>query len=86
MFAVERDPTTGHDAVQVGMMGHGRAPGVKHGCQAEPSAEVFGIGADGEQGVGGGLEQKVVDERLVVIGDVGDRGREGEHDVEVGDR
>ena len=29
--SIERDPATGHDHVDVRMMGHGRAPGVEHG-------------------------------------------------------
>ena len=33
---------------------------------------MLGIGGDGEQGFGGGFEQKVVGHRFVLIGDVGD--------------
>jgi hypothetical protein len=46
-------------------------------------AEMFGIGRDGDHGLGGGLEQDVVDHGLVLIGDVGDFARQREHDVEV---
>ena len=36
--------------------------------------------------LGRGLEQEVVDHGLVLEGDVGDRGRQREHDMEVGHR
>ena len=41
---------------------------------------------DGDHGLGRGLEQDVVDHGLVVVGDVGDLGRQREYDVEVRDR
>ena len=67
-------------------MGHRRAPGVEHGGDADAGAEMLGIGGDREQRLGGGPEQQVVDHRLVLIGDVGDLGRQREDDVEVADR
>ena len=67
-------------------MGHRRAPGVEHGGDADAGAEVPGIGGDREQRLGRGAEQQVVDHRLVLIGDVGDLGRQREDDVEVADR
>jgi hypothetical protein len=33
--------------------------------------EVLGVGRDGDQGFGGGFEQQVIDDRFVVVGDVG---------------
>ena len=47
---------------------------------------MFGIGGDGQQGLGGGLEQQIIDDGLVLIGDIGDGRRQGEHDVVVLDR
>ena len=41
----------------------------------------FGIGRDRGQGLGRGLEQQVVDDGLVLVGDVGDGRRQREHDV-----
>ena len=35
-------------------------------------AEVFWVGRDRGQGLGRGLEQQVVDDRFVLVGDVGD--------------
>ena len=49
----------------MGMMGHGRAPGVQdQGC-ADAGAQMFWIGS--------GLEQEAVDHRLVVPGERADR-------------
>ncbi len=56
----------------MGMMGQRRAPGVEHGGQADAGAEMLGVGRDGDQGLGGGLEQDAIDRRLVLVGDVGD--------------
>ena len=66
---VERDPAARHDHVDVRMVGHRRAPGVQHRGGADPGAEVLGIGGDGEQSLGRGAEQQVVDNRLVLVGD-----------------
>jgi hypothetical protein len=47
---------------------------------------VLGISGDGEQRLGRRAEQQVVDHRLVLVGDRGDLGRQGEDQVEVADR
>ena len=62
-------------------MGHGRAPGVQHGSDADARAEVFWVGGDRGQRLGRGLEQDVVDDGLVLVGDSTDRRRQGEHHV-----
>jgi hypothetical protein len=67
----------------VWMVGERRSPGVQHGGEPDAGAEVLGVGGDGDQGVGGGFEQQVIDDRLVLIGDVGDRSGQGEDDVEI---
>ena len=66
------------------MMGQRRSPGVEHGGQADAGAEMLGVAGDGDQGLGGGLEQDAIDRRLVVVGDVGDRHRQGEDHMIVG--
>jgi hypothetical protein len=71
--------------VDVRVMGHGGAPGVQDGGDADADAEVLGIGRDGEHGLGRGLEQQVIDDRLVLVGDLGDRARQREHDMKVAD-
>ena len=68
------------------MVGQRRAPGVQHGGEADARAEMLGVGGDGDEGVGGGPEQEVVDGGLVLERDGADRGRQGEDDVIVGSR
>src|SRR6516225_11271469 len=60
-----------------------RSPGVQYGGEPDAGAEMLGVSRDGDQGVGGGFEQQVIDDRLVVIGDVGDRSRQGEDNMEI---
>ena len=71
--AVEGDAAARHDHVHVRMMGEGRSPGVEHGGDADPGAEMLGIGRDGDHGLGRRLEQEIVDDGLVLVGDIGDR-------------
>ncbi len=82
-FAIERQPTAGHDTVQMGMMGHGRAPGMQHGGHAQACTQTLGIGPNRQQRLGGALEQQVVYAGFVVIGDIANEGRHGEHDMKV---
>ena len=65
------------------MVGQRRAPGVKHRGDADAGAEVPGIGRDGGHGLGRSREQDVVDRGLVLVGDVGDGGRQREHHMEI---
>ena len=59
------------------------APGVQDGYEADARTEMLGIGRDRERGLGRGLEQQVVDHRLVLIGDVGDLGRQCVHHMKI---
>ena len=59
---------------------------MEHGGQPDLRAEMFGIGSNRVERLGGGLEQEIVNHVLVVKGDVGDGGRHGEHDVVILDR
>jgi len=59
---------------------------MEDGGDADPGAEVLRVGGDGQHRIGRRLEQQIIDQRLVVIGNGGDLGREGEHDVEIADR
>ena len=68
------------------MMGECGAPGVEHSGDTDAGAEVLGVGGDDLHRVGGGTEQQVVNDGLVVGGDGADLGRNGEDDVEVADR
>ena len=82
---VRRQAAAGNDDVDMAMMGERRAPGVQHGGEVDARAQMFGIGGDGDEGLGGGPEQEVVDGGLVLESDRADRGRQGEDDVIVGD-
>ena len=62
------------------------APGVQHGRDADVGAQMLRIGGDRRQRLGRGREQQAVDLGLVLVGDGADRGRQREHDVEVGNR
>src|SRR5712672_2235112 len=68
------------------MMGHGRAPAVQYRGDADAGSEVLRVGRDGEHRLRRGLEQQIIDHGLVLVGDVANRRRQREDDVEVGDR
>src|SRR5207248_9730256 len=72
--------------MSVRMVGQSRSPGMQHSSEADLRAEVLGVGRDGDQGFGGGFEQQVIDDRFVLVSDVGDRSRQGEDDMEIGHR
>jgi hypothetical protein len=48
---------------------------------ADAGAEVLWVGRDRDQGLGRSLEQQVVDDGLVLVGDIGDGRRQCEHDM-----
>ena len=54
---------------------------MQHGGDADAGAEVLGIGGDREQRLGRDLEQQIIDHRLVLVGDVRNGSRQGEHHV-----
>lgn len=81
------------------MVGQRRAPCVQHRRHAEPCADAPGIGGEGQNRLGRGAEQQVIDSLrspmsleplafhwLTPIGDLRDLGRQGEDDVEISDR
>ncbi len=68
------------------MVDERRAPGVQHGRDADPGAEMAFIPGDREQGLGDDLEHEIVDGALVLIGDGAQGLREREDDMEVRDR
>src|ERR1700746_356756 len=82
-MAVEREPAAWYDDMGVRMVGQWRSPGVEHGGKPDAGAEVLGVGRDSDQGLGGNFEQQVIDDRLVVIGDIGDWPRQGEDDMKI---
>jgi hypothetical protein len=58
----------------------------KDGGDADAGAQMLGVSGDRDQRLSRGLEQQVVDHRLVLVGDIGDGGRQREHHVKVADR
>src|ERR1022692_705540 len=58
-------------------------PAMQHREEAEFHAQAFGIAGNGEQGLGGGAEEDIVDDLLVVERDGGDGLGEREDHVEV---
>src|SRR5260370_17011595 len=63
-----------------------RAPGVGEGGDADAHAEMAGVGGDGDHCLGRRLEQQIIDDRLVLKGDVGDLGGDCEDHVKIADR
>ena len=85
-FAVQRKAAARNDHVEVRMMGERRAPGVQHGGETDARAQMLRVGGDGDERLGGGPEQEIVDDGLVLERDRADRRRQGENDVIIGDR
>ena len=83
---VERDAAARHDHVDMRMVCHRRSPCVEHGGDADAGAEVLRVGRDRHHRLGRRAEQQIVDDRLVLPGDVGDLGGKREDDMEVADR
>jgi len=65
------------------MVRHRRAPGMQHGCDADPGAKVFGVGGDPDHGVRARPHQQIVDLAFVLVRDVGDRLWQREDQVEI---
>src|ERR1700688_1572708 len=61
------------------MMCQRRAPRMQDQWYTDLRAEMLRVGSDGAQRLRSNLEQQVVDQRLVGVGDGADRRRQGEH-------
>ena len=72
-----------HEAMGVGMMHERLPPGVEDGDHPGLGTEMPGIGADAADRLGGGFEQNVVNDRLVLQRDGGHRRRHGKDDMEI---
>ena len=83
---VERDAAARHDHVDMRMVRHRRSPGVEHGGDADAGAEVLRVSRDRHHRLRRRAEQQIVDDRLVLHGDVCDLGGQREDDMEVADR
>ena len=69
--------------MQVGMKMQILPPAMQHGEEPEFHAQTLGVAGNGEQGLGGGAEEDIVDGLFVVEGDGGDGLGEREDHVEV---
>jgi hypothetical protein len=58
-------------------------PGVQNGGDANVGSEVFAIGSNDGEGLGGSLQQQAINYRLVLIGDPAQRSRHPENHVEI---
>ena len=58
---------------------------MKHNRDADPGAEPLGIGGNRHRGFSRRREQQTVDRGFVVVGNIGDRTRQREHEVEIAD-
>jgi hypothetical protein len=83
---IKGDAAARHDHVHVRMMRHRRAPSVDHRGNANLGAKPLGIGGDRQGGFDRRREQQTIDRGFVLVGDVGDRTRQREDEVEVADR
>ena len=72
--------------MDVGMMCQRLPPSMQDREAADLCPEPSRIGGQRGHGLNGGFEQDRIDGGLVLEGDGGDRRRQGEHDVEIGDR
>lgn len=78
-----RQAAARHDHVDMWVVGHRRAPGVEHGCDAHPCAEVLGVGGNPDHRVCARPHQEIVDLPFVLVGDVRDRFGQREDQVEI---
>ena len=69
MGASERQSAGGHDTVHVRVMFEFLIPGVEHTEEADLGAEMLGIASDFEESCGTGLQQKMVQEFLILQGE-----------------
>jgi hypothetical protein len=82
--AIEGDAAARNEAVDMRVMGDRLSPGMQHRDQAEPGGQA----PDGErhERLGRCAHQEAVDSLLVLESDLGSRRRQGEDDVEIGNR
>jgi len=69
--------------MQMRVMDERLSPGVQDGEEADGGPEVFRIGGDGPQRLGGRSKEDPIDHRLILQGDLGDGLGHREHDVKV---
>jgi hypothetical protein len=65
-------------AVDMGVMLQVLSPGVEHAERADVCAEMLGSGRNFQEGRGAGLEERAIEEALILIGEGRQLVREGE--------
>lgn len=59
---------------------------MKHGEKSDVGAEMFGIGRNAPEGLGGGAKEGVVNDLLILSGNGGNAVGQGENHMEIGNR
>jgi hypothetical protein len=69
--------------MEMRVMQQGGSPGMKYGEEANLGTQMFGVGGNGAQGFGRGLEEDVINHLLGPVSDRGNLVRHREDDVVV---
>src|ERR1700693_3862235 len=72
--------------MEVGMMMQILSPGMEHCHEADPRAQMFGVGSDLQEGFGGGAKEHAINGPLVLESQGRNHLRQREDDVKVFDR
>src|SRR5664280_877059 len=80
---IQRESTRWDHAMDMGMMLELLIPGVQHAKETDLGAEMSGIASHFEQGCGAGAEQQVVDDLLVLQGEVCQFPRQSKDNVNI---
>jgi hypothetical protein len=72
--------------MQMGVMQQLLVPGMQHGQKADSGSEAAWIGGNGEQRLGDGLEQQIVNRLRIAERQRGEPGRQREYNMAVRDR
>ena len=69
--------------MNMGMMGHRRAPSMKHGRDPNPYAQMLWVGGNLDHRVRTCPHQQIVEFAFVLVRDICNRFRQGEDEVEI---
>ena len=84
-IAIKRQPSTGPDHMEVGVVGQSRSLGMQHCRHCIPRAKAPHISGDGHHRLSGDAEHQVIDRLLGPERDLRDLGCQGQGHVEVVD-
>ena len=83
---IGRDSAARNDTMQMGMEKQVLSPTMEYGKEADFRSQMFGIGGDGGQSLGGGSKQDAVNDLFVLVSDRSDLIGDSEDDMKVVDR